>query len=92
MLGLSPRCSGMVVAAALALAGCTGVQNPPPLALTGPPPKPSISASDVIGRWGLGAFHREEDRARTETITKARLHPALRDQPREWRQRDDAHA
>lgn len=54
----------------MALAGCASTQNPPPLALTGPPPKPSISASDVVGRWSLGAFHREEDRARTEAVTK----------------------
>ena len=71
MLRLAQRCSVIMPAALIALAGCTGTQNPPPLAMTGPPPKPSISASDVIGRWGLGAFHREEHRARTETITKA---------------------
>ncbi len=71
MLGVSPRCSVTILAAAISLAGCASTQNPPPLALSGPPPKPSISAADVIGRWGLGAFHREEDRARTEAITRA---------------------
>jgi hypothetical protein len=38
------------------------------------PDRPSAKtqhlASDVIGRWGLGAYHRAEDRARTESITK----------------------
>src|SRR6478672_7404492 len=60
----------LIVAAAMALSGCVGTQNSPPSALTGPPPKPSISPSDVIGRWGLGAYHREQDRARTEAIVK----------------------
>lgn len=71
MFRLPRCCSVILIAVTMALAGCTGAGNPPSLALTGPPPKPSVSASDLIGRWGLGAFHREEDRARTETITKA---------------------
>ena len=70
MAWLSARVPALIVSAAIALAGCAGTQNPPPPALTGPPPKPSISASDVIGQWGLGAYHRDEDRARTEAITK----------------------
>ena len=70
MVGPSVRAWGLIVFAAIALASCAGTQNPPPPALTGPPPKPSISASDVIGQWGLGAYHRDEDRARTEAITK----------------------
>jgi hypothetical protein len=60
----------LIAGAATALAGCAGTQNPPSLALAGPLPKPSISPPDVIGRWGLGAYHREEDRARTEAITR----------------------
>lgn len=67
---LLARYAILIGGAATALTGCAGTQNPPPLALTGPPPKPSISPSDVIGRWGLGAYHRAEDRARTEAITK----------------------
>ncbi len=66
----SVRPSALVVAAALTLAGCAGNQNPPSPALTGPPPKPSISPSDVIGRWGYSAYQREEDRARTEAVAK----------------------
>src|SRR5262245_9309052 len=65
-----PLCSVLIMAAAMALAGCVATQNPPPAALTGPLPEPSISPSDVIGRWGLGAYHREHDRARTEAITR----------------------
>jgi hypothetical protein len=70
MVGMSARTAALMMAVAIVLAGCAGTQGPPSAALTGPPPKPSISSSDVIGRWGLGAYHREEDRARTEAITK----------------------
>jgi hypothetical protein len=39
-----------------------------------PPPAPSarasIAASDIIGRWGLAAYHRDQDRARTETAAQ----------------------
>jgi hypothetical protein len=70
MLVSSARSLASLVAATIALAGCIGTQNQPSTALSGPPPKPSISPPDVIGRWGLGAYHREEDRARTEAITK----------------------
>jgi hypothetical protein len=66
---LSARTSAWLAAASLALAGCQ-TQGPSAPEMTGPPPKPSISPSDVIGRWGLGAYHREEDRARTEAITR----------------------
>ena len=65
-----PLCSVLIMAAAMALSGCVAIQNPPSAALTGPLPEPSISPSDVIGRWGLGAYHREHDRARTEAITR----------------------
>jgi hypothetical protein len=32
---------------------------------TGPLPPPSISPEDIVGRWGLGAYHRPEDQTRT---------------------------
>jgi hypothetical protein len=67
----TPLCSMSIMAATMALSGCVATQSPPSAALTGPPPDPSISPSDVIGRWGLGAYHREQDRARTETIVRS---------------------
>ena len=70
LAGLLARYGLVIIGAASTLAGCAGSQNPPALALSGPPPRPSISAPDVIGRWGLGAYHRDEDRARTEAITR----------------------
>ena len=43
-----------------------------------PPPDPpqaaelpaSIRAEEIVGRWGLGAYHRTEDRARTEASAR----------------------
>src|SRR5258708_15973539 len=53
---------------ALGLAGCaTGPQLDQPAApavvQTLPPAFPP---QDIVGRWGLAAYHKEEDRARTE--------------------------
>jgi hypothetical protein len=59
--------------AALALTGCTGgslgswgnTAEPPP---TQPAPEipATIRVSEVVGRWGYAAYHRAEDRQRTE--------------------------
>ncbi len=57
----------------LALAGCSGISNPFSSS-EGPPPAPammetlppSFPPQDLVGRWGLAAYHKEEDRARTE--------------------------
>jgi hypothetical protein len=39
-----------------------------------PPPPPeipaTISAAEVVGRWGYAAYHRQEDRARTEAAAR----------------------
>lgn len=59
---------------ALSLAGCTGTL--PSLTGTSPPPPsaPALPASiqpdEIVGRWGLGAYHRPEDRARTEAAAR----------------------
>jgi hypothetical protein len=61
---------------ALLLAGCAsqmswpGSSEPPP-----PAPAPaalpaSIPARDLIGRWGLAAYHKDADRGRTETAAR----------------------
>jgi hypothetical protein len=37
---------------------------------------PSVRAEDIIGRWGLATYHREEDRSRTETMARGQCtHP-----------------
>lgn len=60
-----------MVATALVLAGCASSdsgrfsdQPPPPQAPQILPA--SIPAQDLVGRWGIAAYHREQDRARTE--------------------------
>jgi hypothetical protein len=59
------------------LAGCSSVSNPftsstsaapPPAAAIAPP---SIHAEEIVGRWGLASYHRDQDRARTEAAAKS---------------------
>jgi hypothetical protein len=59
-----------VAALAVVLAGCSSLSTPTP---TEPPPPPvtptlppAFPSQDIVGRWGLAAYHRDEDRARTE--------------------------
>ena len=55
----------------LALGGCAG--NEGFSASTAAVPTaipPAIPAQALVGRWGLGAYHREEDRGRTETAAR----------------------
>jgi hypothetical protein len=56
-----------IVLSAVALAACTTSPGPETRAA---PPQPEMPAkvrpSEVIGRWGYAAYHKPEDRARTE--------------------------
>lgn len=55
------------------LAGCSGISNPFSTS-EAPPPAPEVTPTlpaafppqDIVGRWGLAAYHKDEDRARTE--------------------------
>lgn len=60
------RASLVVGLAALAAACAT--QNAPPVAEPAAPPElpASIRAEELVGRWGLAAFHKPDDRVRTE--------------------------
>jgi hypothetical protein len=81
----SPPAAAMV--SALALAGCAGGgtfggfgSSAPPEAAALPPPAPeippTIRVSEVIGRWGYAAYHKPEDRPRTEAAARAQCnHP-----------------
>ena len=54
---------------ALAVAGCaTGGPEQPEQAQPslGPSLPPAFPPQDIVGRWGLAAYHKDEDRARTE--------------------------
>jgi hypothetical protein len=43
--------------------------SPPPAAPVIAIP-PSLRPDDIVGRWGLAAYHRDQDRARTEVAAK----------------------
>jgi hypothetical protein len=65
--------SALVLTTGLTLAACQGTGNffgsssPPPAASTA---RPSIAASDIVGRWGLASYHRDADRPRTEAAAR----------------------
>jgi hypothetical protein len=67
--------AGMVALAALALAACSTntpapeVQAPPP-AVTEPVIPSQYRPEEIVGRWGYGAFHKDEDLARTATAAR----------------------
>lgn len=82
MTGFVSRMSplAMIVAAGCLVSACSGGslgsfgsfggEQPPPPAPSGPPPRPSVSPEDIVGRWGLAAFHKPEDRPRTEAAAR----------------------
>lgn len=65
---------GLAVAAlATVLAGCASTGFGP-TAAPEPAPAPeipaTISSSEIVGRWGYAAYHRPDDRARTEAAAR----------------------
>jgi hypothetical protein len=69
---MSASCMRLACAAAisaLALSACTTNTAPPPDASVQPMTQPAIPSryrpDEVVGRWGYGAFHKDEDLART---------------------------
>ena len=78
---LSPFTGVMVLAAALALGGCTGVSMPSFPSFGGggeqpPPPPPAetvpsrYTPEELVGRWGFTSYHRDQDRTRTEAAAR----------------------
>ncbi|MFK8253767.1 hypothetical protein [Ancylobacter terrae] len=59
------RLAGIGMLGAL-LAGCAANQAPAPHVPAAPSYTSPISADQVVGKWGLAAYHRPEDAARTE--------------------------
>jgi hypothetical protein len=60
------------------LAGCSSfgsIGNPFASAAAVPPAAPivppSVRAEEIVGRWGLASYHRDQDRARTEVAAKS---------------------
>jgi len=76
-----PTLTFLALAAAV-LAGCAGGPSMPSLFGDSPPPPPAqpapspvlppaFPAQDIVGRWGLAAYHKDEDRERTELAAQA---------------------
>jgi len=70
-----PSLPSALVLAVLAsgLAGCSGGSVSNPFSANEPPPPPPAQSlppafppQDIVGRWGLAAYHKNEDRPRTE--------------------------
>jgi hypothetical protein len=67
---------------ALLLAGCTGSgtgyfsSSPPPPVRASAPPPPNMNPGDFVGRWGLAAYSKETDRARTEVAARGQCNNA----------------
>lgn len=49
---------------------------PPPSAAASAPPAPGIAVEDLVGRWGLAAYHKEADRTRTITAARGQCNSA----------------
>jgi hypothetical protein len=59
---------------ALALTNCTtstpSVDQQPPAAAGGPEIPSTIRPEEIVGRWGYGSFHKQEDLARTAAAAR----------------------
>lgn len=70
-LRMNFRVATLGLSACLALAGCGGERSALPIPTAQPQeataPAGSIPADALVGRWGLAAYHRDSDRARTES-------------------------
>ena len=84
-MGTSNQFAPLAAIAALALSGCAGGSlggfgstepQPPEQQQAAPEIPATIRVSEVIGRWGYAAFHKPEDRPRTETAARSQCnHP-----------------
>jgi len=62
-----------LAALAIALAGCATQSPPPPetaVAPVVPTLPPAFPPQDIVGRWGLAAYHVDADRTRIEAAAK----------------------
>jgi len=64
----------IAILAAMALAGCATPSPPPPAEPLAPAVTPTLPPAfppqELIGRWGYTAYHRPDDRARTEAAAR----------------------
>lgn len=70
--GSKSRACVSILGFALLLAGCAAQQTSPMMAEPALAPEipPAIKPAEIVGRWGFAAFHRPDDRARTETAAR----------------------
>lgn len=67
-----PLKSAFVAVCGLLVAACAS-QGPNPTTMTpmtGPDIPPAVKPQEIAGRWGLAAFHKPEDRPRTEAAAR----------------------
>jgi hypothetical protein len=68
-----PAIAASLIVIGVALGGCP-TTSPPPLTQAPAPVEqtlpPSFPPQELIGRWGLAAYHRPDDRARTEAAAR----------------------
>jgi hypothetical protein len=65
----------LICAVGLLAAGCVSTQTAAPAPASGAAPAlasapPAHSAETFVGRWGLVSYHRDTDRARSETMAR----------------------
>ncbi len=68
-----PSLAALLALSALALAGCAttgGPDAPEPAPLPAPVLPPAFGPAEIVGRWGLAAYHKPEDRERTEVAAR----------------------
>jgi hypothetical protein len=58
---------GMLAIITLTAAGCASFEPAPPPAA----PKPDITSSQLVGKWGLASYHVDKDRDRTMKEAKS---------------------
>ena len=63
--------SCLLIAALLLIAGCATFNAPAPQPAAVAAMPSSIPADQFVGNWGLGAYHQEAARARTETAARS---------------------